>query len=123
MRIEEKKQNYKFFEGNFANFFVSMFFDFMIKVFEFLLFVFALFFVSPFLSAISLLILLFLYYFSYKNDFFEKEDIKPMEIISKYFSFPIILFLLMFISYDPSLKVAIIAFSAQGAMKALVKSI
>jgi|GEM_PF-4964987 len=123
MRIKEKKQNYKFFEGNLANFFVPMFFDFMIKVFEFLLFVFALFFVSTFLSAISLLILLFLYYFSYKNDFLEKEDIKPMEIISKYFSFPIILFLFMFISYDPSLKVAIIAFSAQGAMKALVKSI
>ena len=127
MLIKEKREEYRGFKyHNFVfvkPFFLTLFIDFLIKVFEFLLFIFALFFASPFFSAILLLVLLFLYYFSYKNNLIEKEEKEIFDIISKYFGFPLILFIFMFISYDHSLKLAVIAFSAQGAMKALIKNV
>ncbi|MEM4295876.1 MAG: hypothetical protein QXI89_00795 [Candidatus Anstonellales archaeon] len=90
-----------------------------IKVFEFLLFFFALILVSVNLSIISMMTLAMLYYVGYQKNIFEKENIGITDMVNKYFSFPILLLLLMLLIGDTSLKLSIIAFSAQGAMKAI----
>lgn len=90
-----------------------------IKIFEFLLFFFALIFVSVNLSIISIMAIALLYYIGYQKGIFEKENAGITDILNKYFSFPILLLLLMILIGDPSLKLSIIAFSAQGAMKAI----
>jgi len=96
--------------------------DTLIKIFEAVLFFAALVFVLPFISAISLMALSILYYIGYKYKMFEQESLGLMDLINKYFYFPILLLFLALLINDPTLKLSIIAFSAQGAMKALVKT-
>jgi hypothetical protein len=100
---------------------MSTFVNISIGFFELFLFVSALLLVSKFLSIISILALLFLYLWAYQSNIIEKETVSNYEIVTKYFSFPIILLILMLLTHDLSLKLAIISFASQGAMKALIK--
>jgi hypothetical protein len=91
----------------------------LISLGELLLFIFAFMLPNVQISALLITGLAIVYYLAIRLHYMEAVPTTLSELIQKNFSLPAILLILYFIAGSQTLKLAIIAFAGQGALKML----